>query len=683
MEDSKTKQADLPLEESKPVPDSSLRTALEQEWQPSEVPSDTQCLGFGTVFLLFLSVFTGWSYNRGDPDRLLRGWDEYGKFCEWDEDRKGMTYTVFVAPESDIRLTQCSVGCPAVTATEAICLYDTSLRLISDLGCYDAVPSVPFHNRYCLPSTHTSRLEVLSWLMQPGQVMTRVTGDIVRAWDLLSVGVIISLVAGFILLILLHGGVYVNAGMFVVSGSGGIALIGAMAYAVFEEAHRVDGMICGGYSVVNMHECNEGETSSGYRSLAWFIVSMGGCALVAFYLMLGGFPKGVKLLTILVRLISPWLLLCPILCSFLSLGVYAYLLTLTVFAVSTGDTSSHSGNDIPLSHITPWEFSTPERVLMFFLVGMGFWCLATVGHLVEFVAARCVALRYLHSDSDNGLKSLCQATGHVLKYRLGSVLMAAMILPPFRLPRSLILGMKRARKSRVLGPIFRPVMKQWSCFRSCYNRWLKYMTSDGLAWEAIKGGSFINAAVMGHVLLKRHKRMQTMAHLNTANYLVWAYQLLLTMLGPVFMAYYITYEKSTLDNVSMREITSITSLSLYMLIGSWGQSQVIGCFIRGVLHGGFMAFLMDIDMNPAPERPTARLLLAFLKEPMSPQSEGEDEADGKTSKRHMNRIRPFELEKPFPVVEAEHEAEESGQEVRSIHPPPPSRPTEIIRDIST
>lgn len=681
MEDLQTKKPDFPLDEPKALADSSLRTALEQEWQPSEVPSDTQCLGFSVFFLLALCAFTGWAYRSGDPQRLLRGWDVYGKFCG-QEGREELTYTIFPAPEDDIRLTQCSIGCPAVTATEAICLYGSSLEVLEDLGCYDAVPSVPYHNRYCLPSTHTPRLLVLSWLMQAGQVMTRVTGDLVRAWDLLAIGALISFTAGCFLLVLCLCGVLCNATLFLVAGGGAIALLGALAFAVFNEAWRVDDMICGGFSVVNMTDCYEGETSTGYRSLAWFVVAMGGCVTVAFYAMLSGFYKGIRLFVILTRLISPWLVLCPVLGGLTGLGLYAYFLTLAVFAVSTGSRESQTASEIPLNEFETWEFSTPERVLMFFLIAMALWCFATIGHIVEFLTARCVAMRYINSDRDNGLKTLSQATLHMLKYRLGSVQMAALLLPLFRLPRNLLLGMKRARKSFAWEWLCRPLMRECTCFRACYSRWLKYMTSDGLAWQAIKGGSFISASVLGHVLVKRHKKMQTMELLNRANYTIWAQQLVLTLLGPVFIAYFISYERVTVEQVDVREVTSVTGLALLMLGGSWVQAQVLGGFLRGVLHGGLMAFLMDIDMNPNPERPIARDLLVFLNGPLSPAED--DLEGGKDTKRYMNKVRPIGSEIPFPVVEVMGEEEDSAKGVsHTMPPPPPSRLAEATRDIAT
>ena len=95
----------------------------------------------------------------------------------------------------------------AATASEAICLYDEDVQVIDDLGCYDAIPSSPYHNQSCLFSTHTPRLRVLAWLMEPGQVMTRVIGDLVRAWDLIAIGALISFAAISLCLLVLHCGV--------------------------------------------------------------------------------------------------------------------------------------------------------------------------------------------------------------------------------------------------------------------------------------------------------------------------------------------------------------------------------------------------------------------------------------------------------------------------------------------
>ena len=170
-------------EDLKKVTETSLRTALEQEWQPTETSSDTHCLYIFLVTTLCLLTLTAWDYLNGDPNHLMRGWDVYGQFCG-EGDREDRSYTVFPTPLTDLGIMLCFEGCPAVTATEGLCVYDQNGNSLDELGCYDAYPSSPFHDRYCLPADRPSRNAVLSFLMQPAQVMTRVTGDIVRVGDM-------------------------------------------------------------------------------------------------------------------------------------------------------------------------------------------------------------------------------------------------------------------------------------------------------------------------------------------------------------------------------------------------------------------------------------------------------------------------------------------------------------------
>ena len=451
-----------------------------------------------------------------------------------------------------------------------------------------------------------------------------------------------------------------------------------MAFGVYYESWRMNDIICGTYSNVRMDECYEGETTSGYRSLAWYTLAMGACALAAVFCMLPGFKRGVALSSRISPLIRCPLLICPLLSLLLGLGLYAYFLTMIAFTSSIGDRTTLPAPDFPTGELVEWQFSAPERVLVFFVVGTGLWTFTSLAHMVEFVTARCVALRYIRASRDSTFASMCKAAYHMLRYRFGSILFAAFLVPLFRLPRGLILALKKGRKSAVFGVVVKPVMKRCWFLRAFYNRWLKYMTSDGLAWEAIKGGAFISSAVHGHVILKRHKRMNVLSTLNTANYSIWAYQLAVTMLGPVFAVYYTLFVVNSFSGVRNREITSVTALGFYMLAGSWMQAQIVGSFLRGALHGGVMAFLMDIDMNPVTDRDVGSSLLRFFNSQQG-FDEGGSEYGGE-SDRDLKRVRPLsEVELHVPP-KAGDLGEDSFQQLkqppRRRTVPPPSRQAE-------
>jgi hypothetical protein len=329
-----------------------------------------------------------------------------------------------------------------------------------------------------------------------------------------------------------------------------------------------------------------------------------------------------------------------------------------------------------MGEIIQWEFSAPERILVFFEVGMALWWFSFLAHMVEFVAAKFVQGRYLDSQVMSAHGILCKAVWHMIRYRLGSILWAAVLIPLFRLPRNLVLGMKKARKMYGLRVVFRPFMKAFPCFRSSYERWLKYMTSDGLAWQAIKGGSFISSAVHGHVIIKRQKKMRVMQALSNANYSIWVFQLVITMAAPVFVAYWLTNQFSTFRDVKNREVTSVTGVALIMLGFSWLLAQIYGGYARGVLHGSVMAFLIDVDMSPTTERKVGIMFLKLFSDLSFPELSVNEEEEDVKKHRGNRRVRPSaDSIIVVPVAEADRSDEADDESViQTVNPnPPPTR----------
>jgi len=153
--------------------------------------TDVPCL----LIFLFLNaclwVLAGWSYQEGDPQRLIQGWDVNGNFCGTGE-QESLPFTYFLTPLDSIRPAICMPGCPVVKARGAVLLYDEFLQEMKKFGGYDAVPSRPFYNNYCLPADSAMRTAVLDWLYHEDQVMTRVAGDLARAWDELAIAGVVT-----------------------------------------------------------------------------------------------------------------------------------------------------------------------------------------------------------------------------------------------------------------------------------------------------------------------------------------------------------------------------------------------------------------------------------------------------------------------------------------------------------
>ncbi len=189
-------RTDIQCDLNKPLPISVPMTEPLRGRKCTDVP----CLLIFLFFNACLWVLAGWSYQEGDPQRLIQGWDVNGEFCGTGE-QSIHPFTYFLTPLDSIHPTVCVPGCPVVKANGAVKLYDEFLQEMERFGGYDAVPSRPFYNNYCLPADRAMRTAVLDWLYDEDQVMTRVVGDLARAWDELAIAGVVTFGALMVYLI--------------------------------------------------------------------------------------------------------------------------------------------------------------------------------------------------------------------------------------------------------------------------------------------------------------------------------------------------------------------------------------------------------------------------------------------------------------------------------------------------
>lgn len=160
-------------------------------FQPIRRCTDLFCLIVYVILFLSLWCLAGYSFNDGYPGRLQRGTDVYGNVCGMGalEDRP---YTFYGVPDRSLSVSLCLSGCPVLTAFQGICTYTPDFVDDPEHICFNAYPSKPYYNKYCLPASRYLRSFVYEHLNSADAVMTRVVGDLSRAWGLLSIGGIIT-----------------------------------------------------------------------------------------------------------------------------------------------------------------------------------------------------------------------------------------------------------------------------------------------------------------------------------------------------------------------------------------------------------------------------------------------------------------------------------------------------------
>ena len=544
--------------------------------------SDCYCLAVFLFLNICLWTLSGWSYHTGDPLRLRRGWDFNGDFCGVGK-LQDRSYTYFPIPLLSTDVALCLPGCPATVAIESLCLYDSEGTDMEDEGCFNAYPSKPFFNKYCLPASRAERMKVMDQLYSDDWTMTRVVGDLARGWDLLAIGALIAGGAMTLFLLALHAPV-MTIPLLVISVPLLLFLFAVICFLIYEESWRVDGKLCDSFGTVVMEDCDEGDLAKGYRDLCWVMISIVAVtSIVLCYLLISKIKTGLRTIKALVsiRRFNPFIWLCPLIALVLGVCFYAYFLTLLIYQVSCGDTDSVSVPVLPSLSSTTWEFTPAERILVFFDVFMVFWWLSFLAHSVEYVTG-AMTWQWCEDRDTPAHQHFTRTTSTLLRYHLGSVLLASLLIPTGRLFRNLFLGFKS---------VFQLCHMQCICCQWPYRNWFKFMTSDPLVYHSMQGNSFRHSALDSHSLIQTRDGLHQT--LNAGNVIVWLFQLVIMMISPVFVAYWILHESETFRSEQTKEVTSVTAMAIYVLVLSWFLAQLYGGFARGLLHGSALAILSN------------------------------------------------------------------------------------------
>lgn len=375
-------------------------------------------------------------------------------------------------------------------------------------------------------------------------------------------------------------------------------LFAVLVYLLHEENWRVNGQICQPFGPVRMDECDEGDTVHGYRDLAWTTASLGFCAGLAMLLMLPRLLKGDQILRHSSKALGfhPLPFVCPIIAIVIGTAFYGYFITLLIFQTSTGYRDHEDNEYVQWGRVYRWFFSDAERVLVFFDVGIILWWFSFLAHCVEYVTAH-TTVEWFFSNKRDRIAQVRVAVHSLFRYHCGSVLLASVLVPTGRLWRNLFGTIKFLLRH---------------CFDSCtgcgmivckpclvaYDHWFKYMTSDGLAFQSIYGESFIKSAKMGYFLVKRNDtKSRSQVLLNSGNMVIWLFQLVITMSGVVFCAWWLQYDSMTFKDLESFRVTSVTAMAIYEVFITWYFAQVFGGFVRGVMHASIVAYLVDLEAN--------------------------------------------------------------------------------------
>jgi len=449
---------------------------------------------------------------------------------------------------------------------------------------------------------------------------------------LLAVAGCITGVVGFVYFLAFRVGVRgVIMGLYAVSVPVVLFLMAVLCFLIYEEYWRVDGKVCSSFGPVDMVDCDEGDTARGYRDLCWVVISLIACTTLGLILIS---PKAFPASTIFQRLSVLYrfdIQLHAFLLAMVVIGVvvYTYFITLMIYQVSCGESSWEDSSYIPPGKVNSWSFHEAERVLVFFTVGMVLWSFSLLIHTTEYVTA--VASKVWATTRPAPFR-ITKALYPLFRYHLGSVLLAAVIIPVGRLPRNLMVGLRKVWKKAPVGP-------------------LDYMTSDALCYQAIRGGgSFFRACKRSKELAENS--MSQRDTLNAGNSLIWLFQLVVLLVAPVYVMYWIQHKSVTYRGKFTQEISSVLAMGIYALVLTWFLAGLLGSVLRGLLHGS--------------------AIMNCLADPSKPPQNFFDALEDFTKKAEIHPSSPSN-NKPLAPPPLTQEEPSKNEDVSVPPPTPPSR----------
>jgi len=101
--------------------------------------------------------------------------------------------------------------------------------------------------------------------------MTRVVGDLLRAWDIISVGVLISLAILLIALVIARFGL-LTATVTWVFGFVAIVLFVCLIYLVYVDGDRIDERTCDDFGAVDMEDCDSDRDT--FRIFSYVLIAV-------------------------------------------------------------------------------------------------------------------------------------------------------------------------------------------------------------------------------------------------------------------------------------------------------------------------------------------------------------------------------------------------------------------------
>jgi hypothetical protein len=194
--------------------------------------------------------------------------------------------------------------------------------------------------------------------------------------------------------------------------------------------------------------------------------------------------------------------------------------TMNLVSIGNIDERTYEG-EIPGGNVKVIHFHELTRLVLVFSIPAFFWWMSFIATAGEYVVGSSSAIWFFSKDRHHLESPIKRSIKNCFRYHLGSVLIASVLIPLLRLPMMIIAWAKGKAyyKRNILG---RCLSCSCLCFLFCYEKLIRYLSSDGLAYMSIFGDTLYTSGQKAYFL--RSRNGHSIKELTTAgNFAIWIF----------------------------------------------------------------------------------------------------------------------------------------------------------------
>ena len=422
-------------------------------------------------------------------------------------------------------------------------------------------------------------------------LLTHLLGDIIRGWELIAVGVLVSISTATLGLCCLQFRLLRRVFNICTFAACSLLTLG-FVYFTYEESFRRKEHYCDDFGPVVMENCEAPETGT---YLAYFTAAIAAIFLVLLMYQLPKLRRGHIPLRLGTIPFSDYtrLILIPLLGLLMNLLVLVGTLSSVLHLSSYAEIVETDDDLLPGGRRRELVFGLWQRPACLLILLVSVWWISMVAFWVEFMAASLCQSWYFAKDRAIQKPSICRAAKHALMHT-GSLACAAVILPIYLIPRNFLTGMKSL--------VRRLSYNRAACYiKSCrfclgiYDKSLKFKVEHCIAQQTLWGDSFEVSCRRAFYLVKRSDS-QPRDLLSSSHFCIWLYELCVLLSAPLFTYYWLLHSSSTFSGAPTKFLTSGIWLALVTGACGWGVSSIVRGYLRGCVHGVLVAYLCEHEM---------------------------------------------------------------------------------------